>query len=435
MKRVARPLAVVIVLVVGAGVYVSRGHAPGAPQVSTETVTEGNVVQLVTATGTVAATRTVDVGTLVSGVVRKLDVDFNSVVHAGDVIAELDTATFQTQLVSARAAVDKGQVDLASAEAMLAYDTHQLERTEELLAHGIASEQDVTDAHVVVVQDQSQVLDDRAAIKTAAAARQQADVNLAHCTITSPVDGVVISRNVDQGQTVASSAAASSLYVIATDLSTLDVLGNIDEADVAKVRPGEEVRFTVATYPKAVFHGTVTEVRLTPIVTRDVVIYQAVIRAPNPDLRLLPGMTANLLVEASESDAVPRVANVALRFRPTSAVFAALHEPPPAAARINGSDTRPAGSVGNDSAPPAPPPAAGGTVIDRLFAPTPPVNAPGQVWVFEHEQLRRVPVRLGVSDGTWTALAGGDLIAGELVVTGIVIPGVITMQPARVVAK
>jgi len=463
MTRRMLAIAGAIALGSGVGWYWWHGRGSDTLRVTTANVTPGTVVEAVSATGTVAATRTVDVGTLVSGLVTNVAVDYNSIVHTGQVIAELDRSTYQTALASAEAAVDKAQIDLAGEQATLAVDQHTVERIAALVASGDDNQQDLDQARITVVEDQAQVLDDQSAVTTAKSGVEQAQINLDHCTITSPVDGVVIARNVDAGQTVQASVAAPTLYELATDLSTLDVIGNIEEADVTKVRPGDAVRFTVQAYPRVPFRGTVTEVRLTPTVTSDVVIYQVVIRAENADLRLLPGMTASVVVDTAETDDVLRVPNAALTFRPTAAMFNALHEALPTASRMNGDvagadaleaaagtprvagtaaapapaavppgTTTPARAAGvRTPAAPAPGAAAAsaGTVVDRLFAPGPPVNQPAQVWVFERQQLRRIPIRIGVTDGTWTALQAGDLTSGEALVTSLLLPGVAAPPP------
>jgi len=418
----SRYLMLLIALVlVGAGALLISRHPPQPPRISTTPITVGNIVESVTATGTVAARRTVDVGTQVSGQITHLHADFNSIVHAGEVIAELDTAPFLTQLRSAEATAEKSRIDRGGHEAALEVDDRDRVRMETLAGEGLASPQDAEQARAQADLDRTQLKDDEAQIVSADSAIEQAKLNLAHCTITSPIDGVVVERDVDEGQTVTSSTTTPRLFLIATDLTDLRVMGNIDEADVSKLRPGQTATFTVQSYPGRIFAANVSEVRLNATVSSDVVIYQAVFQVPNPDLRLRPGMTAALKVKTGEADDVLRVPNAAVKLRPTREVFAALHEPFPEAVHMagaleglddpgaskvepaaNGVTTRPAGSI-----------------VDGLFAPRPRTATAGQIWTYESGQLKRVPVMLGITDGIWTELEGTTLKEGEPVATGI----------------
>lgn len=424
-----RYLMLLIALVlVGAGALIAFRHPAPPPRFSTIPISTGTVLETVTATGTIAATRTVDIGTQVTGQITHLHADFNSVVHVGEVIAELDTAPFVSQLKSAEAEAEKARIDRDGHEAALQVDDRDRQRMETLLTEGLASPQDAEQARAVADLDRTQLKDDDAQIVTADSSVEQAKLNLAHCTITSPIDGVVVERDVDEGQTVTSSTSAPRLFLIATDLHDLRVMGNIDEAEVSKLRPGQTAVFTVTSYPGLTFRATVAEVRLNATVSSDVVIYQAVFQVANPDLRLRPGMTAALKVKTGEADGVLRVPNAAIKFRPTRELFDALHEPFPEVVRVAGAmegidDPTAAGresasgSLEADSRNPQARPA--GSIVDGLFAPRPRVSTPGQVWILESGQLKRVPVLLGVTDGAWTQLASGNLTAGEPVVTGI----------------
>jgi len=229
---------------------------------------------------------------------------------------------------------------------------------------------------------------------------------------------VIVERDVDEGQTVTASTSAPRLYLIATDLGELNVMGNIDEADVSKLRPGQAATFTVASYPGRTFQASLTEVRLNATVSSDVVTYQAVFRVSNPDLHLRPSMTASLKVRTGEADGVVRVPNAALKFRPTRELFAALGETQPQAIRAAGP-----GATDDVEAPEAPPARSavpsGRSIVDAMFAPRPRIAVSGQVWIYESGQLKRVPVMLGMTDGSWTQIVTGDVQAGEPVVTGI----------------
>ena len=209
----------------------------------------GNIVETVTATGTVTAAHTVDVGTQVTGQITHLHADFNSIVHAGEVIAELDTAPFVTQVQAAEATAEKARIDRDGHQAALDVDDAIACAFETLLGEGLASPQDAEQARAQADLDRTQLKDDDAEIVSADSTVEQAKLNLAHCTITSPIDGVVVERDVDEGQTVTSSTSAPRLFLIATDLRDLRVMGNIDEAEVSKLRPGQMAVFTVPSYP------------------------------------------------------------------------------------------------------------------------------------------------------------------------------------------
>jgi len=418
----SRYLMLLLALVlVGAGALLTSRHAPQPPRISTTPLTLGNIVETVTATGTVTATRTVDVGTQVTGQITHLHADFNSVVHAGEVIAELDTAPFLTQLKSAEATAEKARIDRGGHEAALEVDDRDRVRIETLADQGLASPQDAEQARAQADLDRTQLKDDDAEIVSADSAIEQAKLNLAHCTITSPINGVIVERDVDEGQTVTSSTTAPRLFLIATDLTDLRVMGNIDEADVSKLRPGQTATFTVQSYPGRTFTASVSEVRLNATVSSDVVIYQAVFQVPNPDLRLRPGMTAALKVKTSEADDVLRVPNAAIKLRPTREVFTALHEPFPEAIHVAGAleglDDPGAGKV--ESAANGMTNQPTGSIIDGLFAPRQRLATSGQVWIYESGQLKRVPVMLGITDGNWTELEDTTLKPGQPVATGI----------------
>lgn len=249
MKMLRR---LIVLALLGAGVLFVFKRVSGktTPPIYTMPVSRGDVLLTVQATGTLQATRTVDVGTQVSGIVKKLYVDYNSIVKKGQLIAEIDPQLSEAAVVSAQAALDKANIDLASAEGTLKTDTEVRDREDDLFDHSLATEQDRETADVQVQSDQATVELDRAAVVVATATLDQAKVTLDFCTIRSPIDGVVVTRNADEGQTVAASLSVPSLYVIATDISTLQLLGAIDEADIGKLHPGQDVTFKVDAYPK-----------------------------------------------------------------------------------------------------------------------------------------------------------------------------------------
>jgi HlyD family secretion protein len=305
------------------GFYTYRQKAP-EPTVMTAAVTRGDVADTVGATGTLQAVTTVQVGTQVSGTIKELHADFNSLVKRGQVIARLDPSLFETQIEQARANLIRAQADLERLRVALDDARTKLGRARELAERQLIPQSELDTAEVTVRSAEAQIRSSQAQVTQAEASLNQNQVNLAHTVIAAPIDGLVISRNVDVGQTVAASMAAPTLFVLAADLTKMQVVANLDESDVGRIRPAQRVTFRVDAYPTEDFVGTVAQVRLQPIVQQNVVTYATVIDVPNPQLKLKPGMTANVNVEIARRSDVVRVPNSALRFRPTPEIFAAL---------------------------------------------------------------------------------------------------------------
>ena len=277
----------------------------GAANYQTATVTHGPLTQAVTATGTLNPVVNVQVGSQVSGNIAKLFADFNSQVKAGDVVAQIDPALFQ-------ATVTQTEGDLASAQAALELAKLNATRTQQLFTQKNSSQQDLDQAMANLHQAEANVK-----IKQGALDKAKADLD--HCTITSPIDGVVISRSVDVGQTVAASLQAPIIFMIANDLTKMQIDSNVAEADVGVVTIDQNVDFTVDAFPTHTFHGKVTQVRNAPITVQNVVTYDTVIGVSNPDLKLKPGMTANVSILIAHRDNVLQIKNAALRYRPADA--------------------------------------------------------------------------------------------------------------------
>src|SRR6266487_3416320 len=280
----------------------------GAANYQTATVTRGPITQAVTATGTLNPVITVQVGSQVSGNIAKLFADFNSQVKAGQVVAQIDPALFQ-------ATVTQAEGDLANAQAALELARINARRTQELFAKKTSSQADVDQAVATLHQAEANVK-----IKQGALDKAKADLD--HCTITSPIDGVVISRSVDVGQTVAASLQAPVIFAIANDLTKMQIDTNVAEADVGVVKVEQNVDFTVDAFPMQTFHGKVVQVRNAPITVQNVVTYDTVIGVSNPDLKLKPGMTANVSIVVAHRDEVLQIKNGALRYRPSEAATA-----------------------------------------------------------------------------------------------------------------
>ncbi len=309
--------------------YYSAWTIEFVPDVSTVAVTEGDIVDSAEATGALEAVTTVQVGSQVSGIIQELHVDFNSIVREGDVIMRLDPSLFETQLEQARANLLRSEADAERLSVAVDDAATQLRRARELAASELISETELEAAEVALRSAEAQLKSGQAQIRQSQASLSMNEVNLEHTVIRAPIDGIVTSRLVDVGQTVAASFQAPELFVIAADLTKMRVIANIDESDVGRIRPNQRVTFTGDAFPTEEFEGSVSQIRLEPIVTQNVVTYATVIDAPNPQLKLKPGMTATVTVEVARRENVTRIPNSALRFRPTPAMFAALGQPVP----------------------------------------------------------------------------------------------------------
>ena len=328
MKKLILILLVLVAVGVGAGVYTMRNNRP-EPTVTTQALTRGDILDTVGATGTLEAVETVDVGTQVSGVVKELFADFNSIVRKGQIIAKLDPSLIETQIEQQSANVVRAEADVERLKVSHADAQQKLTRARELSERNLIPRTELETAEVNVKSAEAQIRSSEAALKQARAQLNNQRVNLGYTTIVAPIDGIVISRNVDQGQTVAASMNAPTLFIIAADLTKMQVVANIDEADVGRMRPNQHVTFRVDAFPNDTFTGTVQQVRLQPAVVQNVVTYSTVIAVPNTDLKLKPGMTANVSIEIARRTNALRIPNAALRFRPTNEMFAALNQPVP----------------------------------------------------------------------------------------------------------
>jgi HlyD family secretion protein len=333
MKR-----AVIVVLIVGAigagagAYYKLKGGAE--VQVNTSPVTRGDIIDTVGATGTLQAVTTVQVGSQVSGNISWLGADFNSIVKKGQVIARLDPSLFEAQVEQAKANLLKSQADVEHNKVALVDAQQKYTRAKELNVKQLETQADLDAAKIAVDSAQAMLQSSQASVTQSQASLNQNQVNLDHCVITAPIDGIVTQRSVDVGQTVAASMQAPTLFILAADLTKMQVNANIDEADVGRIRPNQTVIFRVDAYPTEDFEGTVEQIRLQPVVVQNVTTYGTIINVPNPDLKLKPGMTANLKVQIAKRSDVLRVPNAALRFRPSTDVFAALNQAVPPEAQF-----------------------------------------------------------------------------------------------------
>lgn len=331
----------------------------------TAAVAPANIMNSITATGTIEPVTSVTVGTQVSGIVSKLFVDYNSVVKKGQVIAELDKTNLMSQLNTAK-------TQLATAQSQLNYQTANYKRYKTLFEKGLVAADDFDNAKLSYTQAKEQVVSAKEEV-------QRAQTNLGYATITSPIDGVVLSKSVEEGQTVAASFSTPELFTIAQDLTNMQVVADVDEADIGDVKEGERVTFTVDAYPDDTFEGEVKQVRQEATTTNNVVTYEVVISAPNADLKLKPGLTANVTIYTAERKGVLSVPSKALRFIPQKETVGKMK------------------------------------IVDVA-------NAKNKVWTIEGNSIVAHKVNIGMTDGTNTQIVGG-IAEGTKVITGLNVTG------------
>lgn len=358
---------VVIAAIIGVVAYISIGNNESGPKFRTEKVTRGDIVSTVTATGTVNAVTTVLVGTQVSGTIKDIYVDFNSPVKKGQLIARIDAATFEAQVEQARANLSAAMANLEKAKTALADAKRTMDRNGALFAKNLIARSDLDTSETTHETAKAQVNVSEAQVQQSKAALNLAETNFRYTKIVSPVNGIVVSRNVDIGQTVAASFQTPTLFTIAQDLTKMQIDSSVVEADIGRVKVGQPVDFTVDAYPDITFKGKVSEVRIAPITVQNVVTYDVVVKVANPDVKLKPGMTANVSIIISGKDNVLKIPNAALRFRMTE---------------------------------------------KRKGATEPKEKGPG-VWVLSDKKPKRVKVETGISDGNFSELLSGDLKEGQ----------------------
>jgi len=414
-KRVWLSIAAIVVVVAAGISYYRSDVAAETPTLNTAEVTQGDVVATVEATGTLEAVTTVEVGTQVSGTIKTLGADFNSQVRQGQIVAQLDASLLDTQVAQERATVSRLNAEVERARVQAEDAKVKLGRARELAAKELIAKSDLDAAQSTANAADASVKSAEAQLVQAQASLNQAQVNLSHTVIRAPIDGVVIARNVNVGQTVAASMQAPTLFVIAQNLKEMRVNASVDESDIGKIQTNQPVRFRVDAYPNETFRGMVSQVRLQPVVEQNVVSYVTVIDVPNPDLKLKPGMTAAVTIETGRADDAIKVPNAALRFRPTEDAFAALgQKAPEPRQRSQGQSAR-----GPQAA----------TDGQRRYG-AEGSSQRGTVWVLAQNTLKRVPVQVGLSDGTQTSVTSGDLTPGTRVVTGVSTPSAAAAAPA-----
>lgn len=364
-KKKALVIAAVAAIATLAVWLLSGGKKEEKITFDTAAVAPANIMNSITATGTIEPVTSVTVGTQVSGIVSKLFVDYNSVVKKGQVIAELDKTNLMSQLNTAK-------TQLATAQSQLNYQTANYKRYKTLFEKGLVAADDFDNAKLSYTQAKEQVASAKEEV-------QRAQTNLGYATITSPIDGVVLSKSVEEGQTVAASFSTPELFTIAQDLTNMQVVADVDEADIGDVKEGERVTFTVDAYPDDTFEGEVKQVRQEATTTNNVVTYEVVISAPNADLKLKPGLTANVTIYTAERKGVLSVPSKALRFIPQKETVGKMK------------------------------------IVDVA-------NAKNKVWTIEGNSIVAHKVNIGMTDGTNTQIVGG-IAEGTKVITGLNVTG------------
>lgn len=342
------------------------------PAFRTEKASIGDIISTVTATGTINPVTTVEVGTQVSGTIKQIFADYNSPVKKGQLIAQIDPASLEAQAEQSKASLALAKANETKAAASLADAERTLKRTKELFARDFIARSELDTAETNYELAVASVEGAKAQVIQAEASLQYVKTNLGYARIVSPVDGIVISRSIDVGQTVAASFSTPTLFTIAQDLTKMQINASVDEADIAQIMPGQSVEFTADAYPEAVFYGKVKQVRNAATIVSNVVTYDVVISLENPDLKLKPGMTANVSFIVSSRNKVLRVPDAVLTFSPSDAK-----------SKIEGSS----------------------------------------VWILENGKPKQVIVSAGKSNGTFTEITSGQLKEGDVVITGYVSDG------------
>lgn len=374
-----------------------KGRGKKDEQYKTEKVDRGNVTMTVTATGAVSAVTTVQVGSQVSGVIARLYADFNSQVKKGQMLAELDPTALQAQVEQRRADLTRSQVETANSKVTY-------ERQRRLAQAGLASQSDLDGA-------KAQYDSARAQVSQTSAALRQSENNLQYTKIISPIDGIVVDRQYDVGQTVAASFQAPTLFSIAQDLTKMQVQADVDQSDIGRMQVGQVARFSVDAYPEQEFRGRIAQIRFNAQVNQNVVTYPVIIEVPNPEGQLRPKMTANVTIDVSTVADVLRVPNAALRFKPSSE-------------KEKGDGEKSASGSGGGAEGRAMRSGRGtGAEGAARMLPTGGAPQPKKQTVYilgEDKKPKRVEIRTGISDGKFTYVVDGALKAGDLVIVGAV---------------
>lgn len=392
MRRIVLIAAVMVVGLAIAGYVFFNGERKVPVRYRTAMVERGSIISLVTATGSINPVVSVQVGTQVSGMIKSLHADFNSVVKAGDIVATIDPEPFKARRDQAASNLDMAKASVARARTEQAQRRRELERAKSLIDQQFVSQNDLDVAITNAQGADAQVNVVMAQVKQAEAALNAAELDLKYTTIRSPVNGIVVARNIEVGQTVAASFATPNLFLIALDLTKMQVDTNVSESDIGGITEGKEATFTVDAYPGVQFSGTIRQVRLAPINVQNVVTYNVVVGVDNKDLRLKPGMTANVSIVVAQRDQVLKVPNAALRFVPPKSELGESHQP----------EGKPAKAERGGRAIPA-----GGAVARTIWKQA------------DNGELASMVVQTGISDGSATEIVSEAVSEGDQVIVGI----------------
>jgi HlyD family secretion protein len=424
---------VVLLMGLGGGAYltVSTGERKEL-RIATAEVTRGAIIDAVRAYGRLEPITTVDVGAQVSGRIADVLADFNDIVQRGDVLARIDPSIVETQIAQARAIVHRLEVERERLTIARTDAQRKLDRATTLWRRSLITQAELQNARVAFLLAEAQLRSAQAQLAQAAAVLDQREVDLQQTVIRAPIDGIVVSRRVDAGQTVSARMQTPVLFELAASLTTMRALAAVREADIGRVRAGQPVTFRVDAYPSEAFTGVINQVRINPIQGRGVTTYMTVIDVPNGSLKLRPGMTADMSIKVAERHDAVRVPASAIAFTPSSAVLASIGadsiESPSdglAEESLNSTEVGEIGAPLEGTEPSAVRSAdedlASSAIIDELLAPPIPVETVSQeeVWVLEDGELMPVDVVVGISDGRVTELIAGELQPGDEVVWSV----------------
>jgi len=375
MKKKVIILLIIVIVIIAAGLFLYlKGNGKDAA-FKTEKVSRGEIKSVVTATGTVNAVTTVSVGSQVSGTIKRLMVDYNSPVKKDQLLAQIDPSTFQAQVDQAMANLWSAKANMEKAAVATLDARRTLQRSKDLFAQNFIARSDLDTAETNALSAEAQQKVSQAQVGQAQAALKIAETNLQYTNILSPVNGTVISRSVDIGQTVAASFQTPTLFSIAQDLTKMQIDTNVDEADIGKILVGQAVSFTVDAYPDTIFTGKVAVVRNAPITVSNVVTYDVVIQVENPQLKLKPGMTANVSITIEIHPDVLRIPNASLRFKPADTIVISEKKRDKQGAKKT------------------------------------------KVWILEKDKPKSVNVTIGLSDGSYTEINAGELKENQEIIT------------------
>lgn len=362
MKKLA--IFIIFVMIIGATYYYFVSTKKKPPEYKTEQVTTGNLSESVTALGTVNPIISTIVGAQVSGLIKKIYVGFNSPVKKGQLLAEIDPSIFESQVMQAQANLYAAKANVEKIKSITENDEKTYNRNKELVAQDFIPKSDLDLAEATYKSDLAQINAAKAQVVQAQATLKNAETNLRYTKILSPVSGVVISKNVDVGQTVAASFQTPTLFLVAQDLTKMQIDTNVAEADIGKIKDGQQVEYTLDGYPNETFVGKVKQVRNSPTIIQNVVTYDVVIQVNNKDLKLKPGMTANVSIITSKKTNVMMVSNAALRFTPDK---------------------------------------------DKTY------KTPG-IWILDKGKPKRINIKIGISNGNYTEIISKDIKKGQDVI-------------------